>query len=113
LQDRKNTESLEQKDNEQDREFRPRQIAVWQENPEQSYSRTEIRQLVEKGLLQLPAKYRVIIMLRDIEQLSTDDVARQLGLSVPAVKSRLLRGRLMLREWLSPYLAASRKGAGQ
>src|SRR5215467_9043297 len=113
LQDRKNTESLEQLDNEQDREFRPRRIAAWQENPEQSYSRTEIRQLVEKGLLQLPAKYRVVIMLRDVQQLSTDDVARLLGLSVPAVKTRLLRGRLMLREWLSPYLAASRKGAGQ
>jgi RNA polymerase sigma-70 factor, ECF subfamily len=113
LQDRKNTESLEQKENEEDREFRPRQIAAWQENPEQSYSRTEIRQLVEKGLLQLPAKYRIIIMLRDVEQLSIDDVARQLGLSAPAVKSRLLRGRLMLREWLSPYLAARRKGAGQ
>ena len=113
LRDRKNTESLEQKDNEQDREFRPRQVVAWQENPEQSHSRTEMRQLVEKGLLQLPAKYRVIVMLRDVEQLSTDDVARQLGLSVPAVKTRLLRGRLMLREWLSPYLAASRKGAGQ
>jgi RNA polymerase sigma-70 factor (ECF subfamily) len=113
LRDRKNTESLEQKDNEQDRGFRPRQVVAWQENPEQSHSRTEMRQLVEKGLLQLPAKYRVIVMLRDVEQLSTDDVARQLGLSVPAVKTRLLRGRLMLREWLSPYLAASRKGTGQ
>jgi RNA polymerase sigma-70 factor, ECF subfamily len=72
-----------------------------------------MRQLLEKGLLQLPAKYRVIVMLRDIEQLSTDEVSRQLGLSVPAVKTRLLRARLMLREWLSPYLAASPKGAGQ
>ena len=113
LQDCTNTESLEQKDNEQVRGFRSRQIAAWQENPEQSYSRMEIRQLIEKGLLQLPAKYRVIVMLRDVEQLSTDDVARQLGLSVPAVKTRLLRGRLMLRDWLSPHLAARRKGAGQ
>ena len=81
-------------------------------------SRTELLSNVattahRKGLLQLPAKYRVIVMLRDVEQLSTDDVARQLGLTVPAVKTRLLRGRLMLREWLSPYLAASREGAGQ
>jgi len=113
LRGRRNTESLDQSDTEEDCKFRPRQIAAWQENPEQSHSRTEIRQLVEKGLLQLPAKYRVIVMLRDVEQLSTDDVARQLGLSVPAVKTRLLRGRLMLREWLSPYLAASCRGAGQ
>jgi RNA polymerase sigma-70 factor (ECF subfamily) len=113
LRGRRDTESLDQSETEEDCKFHPRQIAAWQENPEQSHSRTEIRQLVEKGLLQLPAKYRVIVMLRDVEQLSTDDVARQLGLSVPAVKTRLLRGRLMLREWLSPYLAASRKGAGQ
>ena len=113
LRGRRNTESLDQNDTEDDRAFRPRQIAAWQDNPEQSHSRTEMRQLVEKGLLQLPAKYRVIVMLRDIEQLSTDDVARQLGLSVPAVKTRLLRGRLILREWLSPHLAASRKGAAQ
>jgi RNA polymerase sigma-70 factor, ECF subfamily len=111
LRGRRNTESLDQNETEEERGFRPRQIAAWQENPEQCHSRTEIRQLVEKGLLQLPAKYRVIVVLRDIEQLSTDEVARQLGLTVPAVKTRLLRGRLMLREWLSPHLATSRKGA--
>ena len=113
LRARSNTESLDRTEIEKDGSFRPRQIAAWQENPEQSHTRMEIRQLVEKGLLQLPAKYRVIVMLRDIEQLSTDDVARQLGLSVPAVKTRLLRGRLMLREWLSPHLAASSKGVKQ
>ena len=113
LRGRRNTESLDQCETEEDWKFRPRQMAAWQENPEQSHSRMEIRQLVEKGLLQLPAKYRVIVMLRDIEQLSTDEVARQLGLAVPAVKTRLLRGRLMLREWLAPYLAPSRRGAAQ
>jgi len=62
-------------------------------------------------MLGLPAKYRVVVVLRDMEQLSTDEVARELGLSVPAVKTRLLRGRLMLREWLSPHFTASTKGA--
>jgi RNA polymerase sigma-70 factor, ECF subfamily len=111
LRGRRNMESIDNTDTEEERGFRPRQIAAWQENPEQSHSRTEVRRLVEEGLLQLPAKYRVIVVLRDIEQLSTDEVARQLGLTVPAVKTRLLRGRLMLREWLSPHLATSRKGA--
>ena len=113
LRSRRNIESLDQSDTAEDRNFRPRQIAAWQENPEQSHSRGEIRRLVEEGLLRLPAKYRVIVMLRDIDQLSTDEVARQLGLSVPAVKTRLLRGRLMLREWLSPHLAGRSKGAAQ
>jgi RNA polymerase sigma-70 factor (ECF subfamily) len=93
LRSRRKTESLDQNDSDDDRGFRPRQIAAWQENPEQSHSKAEMRWLVEKGLLQLPAKYRAIVMLRDIEQLSTDEVARQLGLSVPAVETRLLRGR--------------------
>jgi RNA polymerase sigma-70 factor, ECF subfamily len=113
LRGRRNTESLDQNDTEEDRAFRPRQIAAWQENPEQSHSKAEMRRLVEKGLLPLPAKYRVIVMLRDIEQLSTDEVSRQLGLSVPAVKTRLLLGRLMLREWLAPHVKTSARGAAQ
>ena len=113
LRGRKNMESLDDNDNQEDHDFRPRQIAAWQDNPEQTHSKFEIRQLVERGLLQLPAKYRIIVMLRDIEQLSTDEVAHQLGLTVPAVKTRLLRGRLMLREWLAPHLSTSARGATQ
>jgi RNA polymerase sigma-70 factor (ECF subfamily) len=113
LRGRRNSESLDQNDTEDDGAFRPRQIATWQENPEQSHSKAEMRQLLEKGLLQLPAKYRVIVMLRDIEQLSTDEVSRQLGLSVPAVKTRLLRGRLMLREWLSVHLTGKSRGGAR
>ena len=113
LRDRKNIESLDHDEYEEDRDFRPRQVRAWQDNPEQCYSNFEIRQLVEKGILGLPAKYRVVVMLRDIEQLSTDEVARQLGLSVPAVKVRLLRGRLMLREWLSPYFTTSIRRVAQ
>jgi RNA polymerase sigma-70 factor (ECF subfamily) len=110
---RRKTESLDENDSQEDHDFRPRQIAAWQKNPEQEHSKFEIRQLVERGLLQLPAKYRIIVMLRDIEQLSTDEVAHQLGLTVPAVKTRLLRGRLMLREWLAPHLSTSARGAAQ
>ena len=113
LRGRKNFESLDEGDYGEDGDFRPRQVRAWEDNPEQCYSKSEIRQLVERGILELPAKYRVVVMLRDIEQLSTDEVARQLGLSVPAVKMRLLRGRLMLREWLSPHFTASIRGAVQ
>ena len=111
LRGRKEVESLDEGEHEDDRDSRPRQVKAWQDNPEQCYSKLEIRQLVEKGILGLPAKYRAVVMLRDIEQLSTDEVSRQLGLSVPAVKVRLLRGRLMLREWLSPHFTTSVKRA--
>jgi hypothetical protein len=55
--------------------------------------------------LQLSTKYRVVVMLRDVERLSTLEVALQLGLTVSTVKTRLLRGRLVLRELLSPYFS--------
>jgi len=111
LRERKDTESLDDGAHGDDGEFRPRQVRAWVDDPEQVYSKTEIRQLVERGIMRLPVAYRVVVMLRDIEELSTDDVARELGLSVPAVKARLLRGRLMLRELLSPHFAARAGGA--
>jgi RNA polymerase sigma-70 factor (ECF subfamily) len=113
LRNRKHEESLDEGVFEEDQEFRPRQVRAWQDNPEQCYSHLEIRQLVERGVMGLPAKYRIVVVLRDIEQLSTDEVARQLGLSVPAVKVRLLRGRLMLREWLSPHFVTGARREAQ
>jgi RNA polymerase sigma-70 factor, ECF subfamily len=106
-------ESLDEGVLDEERDFRPRQVRAWQDSPEQFYSKAEMRQLVERGILALPASYRTVVMLRDIEQLSTDEVARQLGLSVPAVKTRLLRGRIMLREFLSPHFMRSAKGAAR
>ena len=112
LRGRKNMESLDEGGLEGEEEFRPRQVRTWQDNPEQMYSETEIRGLVERGVMRLPAKYRVVVMLRDIEQLSTEEVAQELGLSVPALKARLLRGRLMLRELLSPHFTVSARRTG-
>jgi RNA polymerase sigma-70 factor (ECF subfamily) len=52
----------------------------------------------------LPKKYRVVLLLRDVEGLSAKEVAEILGMSVPAVKSRLHRARLFVRQELRPYL---------
>ena len=99
----KHLESLDEGERSEEEDFRPHQIGDWRDNPEQSYSKSEMTQLVERGILALPANYRVVVMLRDVQEVSIDEVARQLGLGVPTVKSRLFRGRLMLREWLSPH----------
>ena len=107
LRDRKNCESLEEGAGEPEESLRPRQVRAWQDDPEQQYSASETRQLVERSIMQLPAKYRVVLVLRDLEQLPTEEVAEDLGLSVPAVKARLLRGRLMLREALTPHFAVN------
>jgi RNA polymerase sigma-70 factor (ECF subfamily) len=104
LRDRhRKMERLDEDSSQGEEEFRPRQVRAWQEDPELAYSHSEIRELVEKGIMLLPPRLRVVVMLRDIEQLSTDEVARQLELTVPAVKARLFRGRLMLREFLAPH----------
>jgi RNA polymerase sigma-70 factor, ECF subfamily len=109
----KKFESLDDDELGEERDFHPRQIKAWQDDPEQGYSKLEIRNLVELGILALPNNYRVVVMLRDIQHIPTDDVARQLGLSSSAVKTRLLRGRLMLREWLTPHMTKGTRGMAQ
>ena len=79
----------------------PEYIAVWRETPEEIAMRRETRQQVDDALATLNEKYRVVFVLRDIEELSTRETAEVLGLSQEAVKVRLLRGRLMLRERLT------------
>lgn len=103
-------ETLDAHDGENDEGFRPRNIQEWAPNAEQLYSSTESRAIVERALLQLPPKYRVPVMLRDVEQLSGEEAAAVLGVAVPTMKTRLMRGRLMLRERLAPYFAQKRGG---
>ena len=79
----------------------PEYIAVWRETPEELAVRKETRQHVEEALAMLGEKYRVVFVLRDIEELSTRETAEILGLTQEAVKVRLLRARLMLRERLT------------
>src|SRR5712691_2728252 len=78
-----------------------REIAVWEDNPEQRYSREEVQQILDRAVESLKPDFRTVFVLRDIEELSTEETAETLGISVPAVKSRLLRARLALREKLT------------
>jgi RNA polymerase sigma-70 factor (ECF subfamily) len=81
----------------------PRDLADWAPNPEQNYNQSELAEILRKTVQGLPPGFRVVFALRDVEGLSTEETAETLGLSVPAVKSRLLRARLQLRERLSRY----------
>jgi RNA polymerase sigma-70 factor (ECF subfamily) len=78
-----------------------REIAAWDEDPEERMSRGEMGEILDKAVEGLEPPYRSVFVLRDIEELSTEETAEALGLSVPAVKSRLLRARLQLREKLT------------
>ncbi len=85
-----------------------REIAAWDENPEQKFSREELGEVLDTAIQGLEPLYRSVFVLRDIEELSTEETAEALNLSVPAVKSRLLRARLQLREKLTRHF--KRKG---
>ncbi len=106
-------ESLDDSDPGEEGEFRPKQLRAWIDDPEQLYSRKEIRAIVQKEMMGLPIKYRVAVMLRDIQQLSNDEAAASLNLGLEAFKSRLLRGRLMLREALAPRFKKGMEGTAR
>src|SRR2546421_1467416 len=80
-----------------------REIAAWDENPEERYSREELNEILESAIEGLASPYRTVFVLRDIEDLSTEETAEALNLSIPAVKSRLLRARLQLRDKLTAF----------
>lgn len=85
-----------------------REIAAWGEDPEQRFSREELGRILGDAVESLEPPYRSVFVLRDIDELSTEETAEALNLSIPAVKSRLLRARLQLREKLGRYF--KRKG---
>jgi RNA polymerase sigma-70 factor, ECF subfamily len=85
-----------------------REIAAWDESPEERYSREELNSILTAAIDSLAAPYRAVFVLRELEELSTEETAEALSLSVPAVKSRLLRARLQLRDKLTRYF--KRKG---
>ena len=89
----------------------PRDFADWAPDPEQNYDNTELSEILRKTIQGLPRGFRVVFALRDIEGLSTEETAEALNLSVPAVKSRLLRARLQLRERLSRHFRPGAKPA--
>ena len=107
LRQRKALEPLEESGGDDD--FRPRQVQSWADDPEQLFSAAQRSELVREGILRLPEKYRVALILRDINQLSSEEAAAALDLGVPALKARVLRGRLMLRESLAPHFIRTEK----
>ncbi len=81
----------------------PRDVEDWGPSPMERYEQTELSGILSRVISELDPPFRIVFQLRDIEQLSTEETAEALGLSVPAVKSRLLRARLKLRQKLNQY----------
>src|SRR5438128_793468 len=86
-------------------------LADWSQNPERELLAGEARQTLERALDALPERYRAVLTLRDVEELSNEEVAELIGESVGSVKSRLHRARMALREELTRSLVSGWQGS--
>jgi RNA polymerase sigma-70 factor (ECF subfamily) len=94
-----------------DGDMLPMEVTDWAPNPEQLYWASELRDILIKTLEELSPILRTVLVLRDIEGLSIDQTAEVLNLSHTAVKARLWRGRLQLREGLNKYFRKQTESA--
>ncbi len=78
----------------------------WSKRPDDQLQSTELRNAIQTAVDDLPEAARTVFLVRDVEGLSTEETADMLGLSVPAVKTRLHRARLTLREAITRYFEA-------
>jgi RNA polymerase sigma-70 factor (ECF subfamily) len=80
------------------------EIPDYRQNPEILYMQQRLREALQLAINELPSDYRAVVVLRDLQGLSNKEVSKALKISVAAVKSRLHRGRIILREKLAHYL---------
>lgn len=88
-------------------DYVPRQLADWSVDPDRLVLTNELRHVMDTGVAQLSDALRAVFVMRDLEGLSTAETAELLGISESAVKVRLHRARLQLRDHLAGYLAES------
>jgi RNA polymerase sigma-70 factor, ECF subfamily len=96
-------ESLDEPQDDQEHSS-PALLRDWKEIPSEALERKEVRSLLQKAITSLPQIYREVFQLRDIEQLSVNEAAQALGITVSSVKVRLHRARMMLQKNLAPQL---------
>ena len=96
-------ESLDQLPDE-DRGISPALLRDWREIPSEAVERDEVRVLIQRAVELLPDIYREVFLLRDVEELTVRETAEALNVSIPSVKVRLHRARMMLQKQLAPQL---------
>ena len=95
-------ESLDQLD--EYKGISPALLRDWREIPSEAIERDEVRNSIRQAVAQLPDVYRQVFLLRDVEELTTSETAEALNISIPSVKVRLHRARMMLQKQLAPQL---------
>lgn len=90
---------------------KPMQGSVYNRNPEDEAARGQLRKILEEAISRLPERFRMVFVLREVEQLSVAEVSESLGIPAATVKTRCLRARRMLQEKLSPEIQSALAGA--
>ena len=100
-------ESIDEPRTDEEGDYSPKDFADWREIPSEALKRDELRNALKRALATLPLKYREVLILRDIQNLSIEETAEILGISEGNVKTRLLRARLQMRDALAPGIDGS------
>jgi len=95
-------EAIENGHRSDDGDYIPTDFADWREIPSEALEQAELRQALQKALQTLPEKYRTVLILRDVQQLSITETAQALGITEENVKTRTSRARLQMRDLLAP-----------
>jgi RNA polymerase sigma-70 factor (ECF subfamily) len=103
--------SLDEPREGEDGSYVPLEIESWGDDPEKACLQNELQQLLAEVIQKLDPKSRTIFTLRDVEKFTIEETANLLGLSIPTVKTRLLRSRLKLREELTKYFGKDARNA--
>jgi RNA polymerase sigma-70 factor (ECF subfamily) len=100
-------DSLDERREGEEGDYVPRDFADWREIPSEAVQKKELRQALSRALASLTPKHRDVFVLRDVQHFSIEETAQLLGIRKSAVKTRLLRARLQMRDALAPGIDGS------
>jgi RNA polymerase sigma-70 factor, ECF subfamily len=95
-------ESIEDGADSEEGDYIPKDFADWREIPSEELERGRLKKALQAAIAGLRPKYREVFVLRDVEEMSIAETAKALGITEAAVKTRLLRARLQMRDALAP-----------
>ena len=95
-------DSLDEQRTDEAGDYIPRDFADWREIPSEALQKKELRQALSRALASLTPRLREVFILRDVQHFSIAETAQMLGIGISAVKTRLLRARLQMRDALAP-----------
>ena len=100
-------ESIDEQKSDEEGDYLPKDFADWRDIPSEALERKELKEALKRALSSLDAKYREVLILRDVQHMSIIETAKVLGITEASVKTRLLRARLQMRDALAPGIDGS------